>query len=104
MLTNAAIDIAMAAVAVMGEVNIIAINRRPTCMCRGSMRRMAMVVTATATVMVAMATGIPGATADITMDIILVVTTAVITLEDIMAGTISYKLFTLPDCQLHAGQ
>lgn len=102
MLTNAAIDIAMAAVAVMGEANIIAINRRPMCMCRGSMRRMAMVVTAT--VMVAMATGIPGATADITMDIILVVTTAVITLEDIMAGTISYKLFTLPDCQLQAGQ
>ncbi len=92
----------MAAVAVMGEVNIIAINRRPTCMCRGSMRRMAMVVTAT--VMVAMATGIPGATADITMDIILVVTTAVITLEDIMAGTISYKLLSLPDYQLQAGQ
>ncbi len=77
LLTNAAFDIAIPATAAMGEANTIAILRRPTSMCLGSTHRM---------VMAATGMGVPGATADITTDTILAVTTEDIT-GDITAGT-----------------
>lgn len=81
--TNVVIDIATAGVAVMGEANIIAIIERPTCMCH-----------------MATAMEVRGVMADITMGIILAVTTAVITLEDIMVGTINFSCTPDADCKI----